>query len=319
MNPILLTHWRAPGDTVCMTAAVRDLAISHPDRFEIHVAGTCPEIWEHNPHIARCWGLRPPRGMPRYRLSACDALLESDQTKLHYVTAFHRDVSRQLGIPVPCLYPKGDLHLSDEEQSQPVVRGRYWLVCAGGKNDMPIKVWPASRFQQVVDRLHAQGIRCVQGGATLPGITNPQLRGVESYVGKTDLRGFLKLIYHADGVICAVSFPMHAAAAFDRPCVVIAGGREPWWWAAYTNTEARQFGEIAAPVTTAHRFLHTIGTLDCCRTSGCWKTHVAGHSVDTARLCEQPVDDVAGGKVPRCMAAVQVDDVVAAVTDLTEI
>lgn len=318
MNQILLTHWRAPGDTVCMTAAIRDLALSYPGRYEIHIAGTCPEIWENNPYIARCWGYKPPFGMDRYRLAVCESLIQSDHIKLHYITAFHRDLSRHLGVPVPCLNPRGDLHLSDEERSSSLVPGRYWLICAGGKNDMPIKIWPADRFQQVVDRLRDQGIRSVQGGAMLPGMINPKLRGVENYVGKTDLRGFVRLVYHADGVICPISFPMHAAAAFDRPCVVIAGGREPWWWAAYTNTDVRQFGQTAARVAVEHRFLHAIGTLDCCRTSGCWKTHAAGDLVDDTSLCTQPLDGAAGQKAARCVAEITPDEVVAAVLDLQQ-
>ncbi len=44
MDRILLTHWRAPGDTVCMTACIRDLAMGYPGRYEIHVAGSCPAI-----------------------------------------------------------------------------------------------------------------------------------------------------------------------------------------------------------------------------------------------------------------------------------
>ena len=49
-------------------------------------------------------------------------------------------------------------------------------------------------------------------------------------------------------------FPMRAAAAFDRPRVVIAGGREPWWWAVSTNTDARQFGETASPDEAGSQF-----------------------------------------------------------------
>jgi ADP-heptose:LPS heptosyltransferase len=154
-------------------------------------------------------------------------------------------------------------------------------------------MWSTARFQQVVDRLHGEGVCCVQGGAQLPGHWHPELKNAKSHVGTADPRGFLRLIYGADGVTCPVSFPMHVAAAFDKPCVVIAGGREPWWWEAYTNTRVRQFGEECAPVTVPHKFLHSIGQLDCCQSTGCWKTHVLPGVSETGDVsCQQPTDDM---------------------------
>lgn len=55
-QPSLLTHWRAPGDIVCMTACVRDLALSYPGKYDIHIAGSCPTLWENNPHVTKVWG-----------------------------------------------------------------------------------------------------------------------------------------------------------------------------------------------------------------------------------------------------------------------
>lgn len=314
MEQLLLTHWRAPGDVVCATASVRDLALTYPGRYEIHVAGAHPELWTANPYVARVWGSRPPRGMRRCRLSAASALLENERTRLHYITAFHRDLERQLQIRLPTLFPHGDLHLTEAELRDRPVAGRYWLVVAGGKRDMPVKIWPAGRFQEVIDRLRNEHIRFVQAGALLPGHRHPRLNNVVSYVGKADLRGFLRLVYHADGVLCPVSLPMHVAAAFRKPCVVIAGGREPPWWTAYTNTAACQFTGQCAPVSVPHHFLHTIGQLDCCRASGCWKTSVLpDEHVSQSELCQRPVDDVAGQAVPHCLQEISVDRVLAAI------
>ena len=314
MEPILLTHWRAPGDIVCMTACVRDLALNYPNRYEIHVAGSCQDLWENNPHVTKAWGPRLPRDIPRYRLSCVDSFATSDTSKMHYITAFHRDLEKQLAIEIPALYPKGDLYLSDPEGTVPPVEGRYWLVIAGGKADIPVKMWSAARFQQIVSILHEHDIRCVQAGATLPGHQHPVLSGVIDLVGKTDFRGFLRLVYHADGVICPPTFAMHAAAAFDKPCVVIAGGREPWWWAAYVDATQGHFGEQSQPVQVPHRYLHTIGQLECCRLSGCWRTHIGpceGKSTET--LCVSPVDDGHGQSIPTCLAQITVEQVIEAV------
>jgi hypothetical protein len=122
--------------------------------------------------------------------------------------------------------------------------------------------------------------------------------------------GFLRLVYHGDGVICPVTFAMHAAAAFEKPCVIIAGGREPWWWAAYVNPQWRHFGDECAPLAIPHRFLHTIGRLDCCRMTGCWKTElIANDWNDNNRLCELPVNDGYGQTIPRCLHDISTSDV----------
>jgi hypothetical protein len=86
---------------------------------------------------------------------------------------------------------------------------------------------------------------------------------------------------------------MHLAAAVEtksrmptkRPCVVIAGGREPAHWEAYPD----------------HQFIHTNGALSCCANGGCWKDRVVplrdGNKRDRpGYLCV----DVANG-IPRCL------------------
>ena len=84
---------------------------------------------------------------------------------------------------------------------------------------------------------------------------HPTHNKIRSLVGKTqNLRDYFSLVYHSDGCINHVSMQMHLAAAFRKPCVVIAGGREDCRWEVYPD----------------HRFLNTIGHLDCCQERGCW-------------------------------------------------
>jgi len=111
-EPILLIHWRAPGDITCMTACVRDLALTYPERYEIHVAGSCSSLWEHNPHVTKVWGATPPRGLPTHRLSYLNSLRESGSRRLHFLTAFYRDLGEKLALHVPVLYPGGGISIS---------------------------------------------------------------------------------------------------------------------------------------------------------------------------------------------------------------
>jgi len=121
---------------------------------------------------------------------------------------------------------------------------RFWILIAGGKYDFTAKWWNPESFQKVVDHFQGQ-ITFVQCGES--GHWHPPLNGVVNLIGKTPLRDFVRLMYHADGVLCPVTFAMHLAAAVEtktghpkhRPCVVVAGGREPAHWEAYTHTSSR--------------------------------------------------------------------------------
>jgi hypothetical protein len=112
-------------------------------------------------------------------------------------------------------------------------------------------------------------------------------------------------MYHADGVLCPVTFAMHLAAAVvtkpgkprNRACVVIAGGREPMQWEAYPH----------------HQFLGTNGALLCCDQGGCWKSRCQplndGDPKDQD-LCVEPVDVSADLRIPKCMHMITAADVI---------
>jgi hypothetical protein len=297
-----------------MTACVRDLALAYPGRYDVHIAGSCSSLWENNPHVAGIWGPAPPRGMQTYRLSYLAALRESGLRRLHLLTAFHRDLGAKMGLHVPVLRAKGDLHLDEWHRRNRPVPGRYWYLVAGGKSSIPTKIWAVGHYQRVVDLLGAEGISVVQDGATHPGHRHFDLGGVVSFVGKTTLRDVLWLIYHADGVICPVTFMMHVAAALDRPCVVIAGGREPWWWEAYTDAPDRHFGDECAPVAVPHRYLQHRGDPGCWRPAGCWKAQVrASGDGNGTTCCDAPIGDGHGPLVPACLMAITPEIVAEAV------
>jgi len=242
-------------------------------------------------------------------------IAQANKLKLHFVTAFHREFQAKTGVAVPVLHSKGDLHLPPDKMIKPPISGRYWVIVPGHKSDFTTKAWSMTRWQQLVDKLQDKGIRVVQVGADHGGNTNPMLDGVLNLVGKTNLRDALWLIKHAEGVICPITFFMHAAAAFDKPCICIAGGREHWWWEAYVNVEGTEiFGPYAQPVVMPHRYLHTQGQLDCCIDRGCWKNKVLSSEPDKNKsYCRYPEGDDYGQQIPRCLKMITVDHVVEAV------
>jgi ADP-heptose:LPS heptosyltransferase len=131
------------------------------------------------------------------------------------------------------------------------------------------------------------------------------LKGVIDLRERLNLRDLIRLVYHAEGVLCPVTLLMHLAAAVEtkpsarksRPCVVVAGGREAPHWAAYPT----------------HQFLHTVGTLSCCAEGGCWKVRTVplgdGDYRDAKKyLC---VDVVNG--LPRCMDMITPEHVIGSI------
>jgi Glycosyltransferase family 9 (heptosyltransferase) len=267
MKDLHLTNFQSPGDIVMLTAAARDLQLRHPGKFAVTVHTSAGELWERNPHAT--FSEAPPIGA---EVIKCDYPLihRSNQEPWHFIHGFHQHLGSKLGVKLEPTAFKGDIHLSDGErgwmsQVQEFTKERvpYWIVAAGGKFDYTAKWWPQERYQEVVDHF-AGRILFVQVGEA--DYHHPALRGVLDLRGKTDLRQLVRLMHHAQGVVCPVTLLMHLAVAVptaknmcpSRPCVVIAGGREPSQWEAYPS----------------HQFLHTCGALHCCDRGGCWKSRV---------------------------------------------
>ena len=247
-----------------MTAAVRDLHICYPHRFITGVSTRCPELWEHNSYVTRLSTADPDIETIECSYPLID---HANETPYHCLHGFVDFLNRRLGLNIRPTAFKGDIHLSDQEKawfSQICeLTGKdlpFWIVAAGGKYDIPIKWWNTQRYQEVVNSFRGR-IQFVQVGDW--GNHHPRLEGVIDLRGRTDLRQLVRLVYHAQGVLCPVTSLMHLAAAVaikhprlgPRPCVVVAGGREPAHWEAYPN----------------HQFIHTNGALPCCSRGGCWK------------------------------------------------
>jgi len=289
-----------------LTAAVRDLHLTYPRTFVTDVRTSCPAIWDNNPYIT------PLReGDPGVEVIDCEYPLvhRSNQAPYHFIHGFIDDLNKRLGLQVQPTAFRGDVHISALEKTWfsqvEEITGQavpFWIVISGGKRDYTTKWWDVRRYQEVVD--HFQGrILFVQVGEA--GHPHPPLRNVIDLRGRTDLRQLIRLAYHSQGVLCPVTLLMHLAAAVEcrpgmprnRPCVVVAGGREPPHWEAYPH----------------HQFIHRAGTLLCCDDGGCWKSRVVplgdGDDKDLPENC--CVDVV--GTLPRCMHMITAADVIRAI------
>ncbi|MEQ1907378.1 MAG: glycosyltransferase family 9 protein [Vicinamibacterales bacterium] len=303
MRKLILRNFQSPGDIVMLTAAVRDLHRCHPGRFLTDVRTACPDLWHFNPHITPL-----DEHDPDVTVLDCHYPLihRSNQEPRHFLDGFVEYLNEQLGLQIRVTEFKGDIHISQAEKdwfnsvenregpAQP-----FWLFASGGKFDFTAKWWDPARYQRVVDHFRGR-IQFVQVGEDHH--HHPPINHVIDLRGQTTLRQLVRLMYHAQGALSAVSLLMHLAAAVEvkpgmplnRPCVVVAGGREPPHFTAYPH----------------HQFMHTVGALRCCDNGGCWKSRAVplGDGAEHDRPDALCVDVV--GTLPRCLDLISADDVV---------
>ncbi len=308
----------AAGDNVVATCAIYELQRQHPGKFAVSIRTHYPQIWENTPHIA---GIEDATndddrhiGTRWLQLDAQPILNTSWHRPVHYLQAFTHDLAKQLNLPpLEISEFRGHVYLSEQEKhGNPLwdLPRPWWLINAGGKKDCTCKIWPQEHFAALVQQLKGK-VHFVQIGALdtdSGGHVHPPLPDVVDMRGKTNHRQLAQLVYHADGVLCGNTYLMHLAAAVDnppwrpwlRPCVVLAGGRESVNWFNYPG----------------HTALHTIGQLECCAFSGCWRDRVEllgdGRPYDAAdKRCHQPTD--LGGKLaalaPRCLTMITPEEV----------
>jgi len=299
----LLTHRHAPGDTVVLTALFRDIKRAYPD-FEIGFDGHAKDIVQNNPYLSHFElnkdGTPVDKQVQALRMCYRDGIRRQNHETCHFLAEFHRNFAQQTGFSVPLTEPRPDIHLSDFERDTPIVEGRYWLFLSGGKSDFTAKVWDHRSWTRLVHMMRERGVPMVQTGALNKGHWHPNIPGALNLVGRTNLRDLIRLIWHAEGVFSHVSCAMHIAAALEKPCVVIAGGREAWFWEAYVV----QNRGLVCPerLRVPHQYLHTIGLLPCCATRGCWKSKVLPTGGDKS-VCKQPVI-LPGQAVPECLTMI---------------
>lgn len=281
-HKVILVNRLSPGDILVMTNAVRDFKKAHPD-WEIAVDTPCPEIFNNNPYLTPIernpeelrqiidgFSAMSHRGEdPRDHIAQLSngvivvdmhypLINTSGACGWHFGYGHRAWLEEVLGLKIPqtSLYPEIYLDQSEKNWLAPVplktgYHCPYWVINAGSKGDFTLKQYPY--YQEVIDLLKHE-INFVQIGREEH--NHPALEGAIDMRGQTNIRELFRVIYHAQGVITCVSFPMHIAAAFKKPCVVVAGAREGTRWELYPD----------------HQFLYVNGCLPCAKGDGCWKS-----------------------------------------------
>ena len=323
LRKIILASDLSPGDITMLAAAVRDLKRAHSN-FLIDVKTTIPQIWENNPYLTK---LDPEDKDVEIIKTEYPLIHSSNSRPYHFIHGYTMFLEDKLGVKIPVTEFKGDIHLSDTEKTwmsqiqELGVFQDFWILLAGGKYDYTAKWWNPLEYQKVVDHFKDKVlfVQCGQADHF-----HPNLKGVINLIGKTDPRQFIRLMYHAVGVLCPVTWAMHLAAAVEtyrkrptnRACVVLNGGREPVNWEAYPH----------------HRFLAVNGALDCCEQGGCWRSRTFklndGDDKDNS-LCSYPEEidyevrlppkrEPRKLMMPKCMNMIKAQDVIRAIESYYE-
>lgn len=297
---LILVNRLAPGDCLVMTNVIRDLHLAYPGRYITAVRTPANDIFENNPYVVNfpyneikykeIENSFAMESNPNGRLKQMDDILvidmkyplihKSGKVGSHFAEGHREYLEGVLGVKIPQTAITPELYLTQDEKTWPIapqygIEGKYWVINAGSKSDYGLKQY--HRYQEVVSELF--GLTFVQIGQT--GHKHESLTGAVDIVGQTNLRQLIRLISQAEGVLSCVSLPIHIAAAFKKPCVVVAGAREGTRWELYPN----------------HQFLYVNGCLPCAAYDGCWRNNYND--------CNNKVTNV-----PRCLTLITPDDII---------
>ena len=281
---VIFKQWQAPGDLLMLTVALRDLHIMYPGLIQTDVFCCYPEVFFNNPYLTYF----PKDGpVPIQDLPYGEVRDKLAPLGYHFSTVFIYIINELYDLKVMKTSMRPEIYLTPDEKADKIVKRfrlerPYWLINTGVKNDIPIKGYPPAMWQKVIDGLVDAGINLYQVGSHHD--IHPTHSRIRSLIGETEnLRDYFSLMYHSSGSIGHVSMHMHIAAAFSKNCVIVGGGREDCRWETYPD----------------HRFLNTIGHLDCCQERGCW--------ISKIQDCRHPWKDT---PYATCMAMIEPESVI---------
>ncbi len=287
------------GDMFMFTCAVRDFKRAFPD-VRVNVLSTCGHIWDYNPYVDRTLQPYYLNGKTLETIKAEDFGVNTNVLKIgpgwltnksnsldwHFANAYRISIEQQLGIQIPQGESRGDIWMTKEEYDAPRVTEKpYWIIVTGGEKGWGCKMYPSVRWQEVVDQ--NPDILFYQLGAASDNHLKLKGPNVVDYIGKTEdrqngIRDLFKLFLNAEGSIGLVSFHMHLSGALGKPCVVVAGAREPVSFTRYAG----------------HQYISNDGCLPCAVTA-CWHCDI--------NACTNLV--TTDEKMPKCVDMIKSEDV----------
>jgi predicted lipopolysaccharide heptosyltransferase III len=200
-----------------------------------------------------------PNLRTKFRVRSYNELVESPVRFLHTVD-YHLALLKPLGIHDASRAIR--LHLPDstcrraDQLLQSTDAGDEFVIFHPG-SARPEKFWEVNRWAAVIDHaVRERGMKCVLTGGRSP-IEQEQIAAIKSATpspvidlsGKTDLLTLGAVVKKARLLVTVDSAPMHFAAAWDTPQVVLFGPTNPFHWHPRSTSAIVLHGELEGPVT----------------------------------------------------------------------
>jgi len=278
------------GDMLMFTCGVRDFKAAFP-HVRVNVISTAMHIWDHNSNIDRTLVATLENTV---KIGPSKLTNASNRLDWHFANAFRVAIEDALKVHIQQGESRPDIWFTQEEYDAPrVFKFPYWLICVSGEKGWGCKMYPFNKWQEFINQ--NQHIMFVQIGSKEDNPPRLQGKNVVDFVGCTQdresgIRDLFKLFLNTEGSVGLVSFHMHLSGALNKPCVVVAGAREPVSFTRYAG----------------HQYISNDGCLPCA-IKACWHC-----DIDT---CTNLVvrEDTAEKKIPKCADIIEPEDLTRAI------
>jgi heptosyltransferase III len=199
-----------------------------------------------------------PNLRTKFRAKSYNEFVESPVGFLHTVD-YHLALLKPLGIENPSRAIRLQLPEVHSAKADELLRTANVdkFVCLHPGSARAEKFWEAGRWAQLIDHCAGQpGLSCVLTGGRSP-IEKAQIAAIKAATrspvidlsGKTSLLSLAALVRRARLLVTVDSAPMHFAAAWDTPQVVLFGPTNPFHWHPRSESAAVLLGGNDGPVT----------------------------------------------------------------------
>ena len=203
-----------------------------------------------------------PNLRSKIRARSYNEFVESPVRFLHTVD-YHLALLKPLGIHDASRAIRLDLPDSTVERAEQLLTaaqtGDEFLILHPGSARAE-KFWEVDRWAQLIDHcVEERQMKCVLTGGRSP-LEQAQIATIKSSTrsdvidlsGKTDLLTLAALVRKARLLITVDSAPMHFAAAWGTPQVVLFGPTNPFHWHPRSEFAVVLLGEFEGPVSEFH-------------------------------------------------------------------
>ena len=200
-----------------------------------------------------------PNLRTKIRARSYNEFVESPVGSLHTVD-YHLALLKPLGIEnasraIHLDLPEATVQRAAQLLSAAQVGEEFVILHPGSARAE--KFWEANRWGQVIDHCVGEcGIKCVLTGgrsameqAQIAAIKGSTKSEVIDLSGKTNLLTLAALVRKARLLVTVDSAPMHFAAAWETPQVVLFGPTNPFHWHPRSESAIVLLGGIDGPVT----------------------------------------------------------------------